>query len=449
MLKRQLAKAALAFGVLCSGSPVLTAYANQAELPINTKSQGRMLNFDWPALRIGTAEYPAGPTGVTVFHFPNRGQVAIDYRGGGPGTINAPYVDIGYGQQELDSIVFAGGSWYGLETAPAVASAMLDDGLRDGNAFGGEPNIAMSLGSIIFDFGTRRLNDIYPDKRLAQAAYRAAQPGRFPLGAQGAGRLAKSGGFFGCDAHSGQGGAFRQLGELKVAAFVVANSVGVITDRDGRVQACYRAPEWAFDEPLLARDLMAGAQGSMEPSANTTISLIVVNQPMAHWELKRLAVQTHMSMARGIQPFATVYDGDVLYAVSTNELTEAVVPSPQLGVIASELMWDALLSTVPEQPDVHNLPARQTPAPTLQDSAGVYSFSADAELTITIDRGKVYAKTSGARSVFGIDAEKSVPFTRLGDGDWHLPGRYPVILRFESNRLVLNPGRWQQVGFKP
>jgi len=61
-------------------------------------------------------------------------------------------------------------------------------------------------GAIIYDFGGRRFNEIYPDKRLAQAALHALRPGVFPLGAQGAGRMAMQGSYFGCDAHSGQGG---------------------------------------------------------------------------------------------------------------------------------------------------------------------------------------------------------------------------------------------------
>ena len=44
------------------------------------------LTFDFPGLRIGIAEYPEGPTGVTVFHFPERAFGAVDMRGGAPGT---------------------------------------------------------------------------------------------------------------------------------------------------------------------------------------------------------------------------------------------------------------------------------------------------------------------------------------------------------------------------
>jgi hypothetical protein len=39
-------------------------------------------NFDFPGIRIGVAEYPAGTTGVMVFHFPQRVYGAVDTRGG-------------------------------------------------------------------------------------------------------------------------------------------------------------------------------------------------------------------------------------------------------------------------------------------------------------------------------------------------------------------------------
>jgi hypothetical protein len=67
-------------------------------------------------------------------------------------------------------------------------------------------------------FGGRRFNEIYLDKRLAQAALHALRPGVFPQGAQGAGRMAMQGSYLGCNAHSGQGGAFRQIGVTKIAA---------------------------------------------------------------------------------------------------------------------------------------------------------------------------------------------------------------------------------------
>ena len=40
--------------------------------PLESKTEfdGRVLTFDFPGMQIGTAEYAEGPTGCTVFHFP-------------------------------------------------------------------------------------------------------------------------------------------------------------------------------------------------------------------------------------------------------------------------------------------------------------------------------------------------------------------------------------------
>ncbi|OLC10670.1 MAG: hypothetical protein AUH39_01395 [Chloroflexi bacterium 13_1_40CM_67_9] len=48
--------------------------------------QGRVLEFDFPGLEIGVAEYDEGPTGCTVFHLPKVASLSIDVRGGSPGV---------------------------------------------------------------------------------------------------------------------------------------------------------------------------------------------------------------------------------------------------------------------------------------------------------------------------------------------------------------------------
>jgi hypothetical protein len=60
--------------------------------------------------------------------------------------------------------------------------------------------------------------------------------------------------------------------------------------------------------------------------------------------LNRLAGQVHSSMARTIYPFHTLMDGDVLYAVATNEIEHPTLSVAGLGMLASELMWDASMS---------------------------------------------------------------------------------------------------------
>lgn len=421
-------------------------------------SGDKVLNFDWPMIRVGTGEYEEGPTGVTVFSFQRKVLGAIDVRGGGPGTVNSDYLRLGYNYPELDSVVFAGGSWYGLEAATAVETALKDDGIRDGDAFTAEPNIALTVGSIIYDFGPRRLNEIYPDKRLAQAAFRAARPGFFPQGAQGAGRFAKTGSMFGCNAYSGQGGAFKQIGDIKIAAFTVVNALGVVTDRQGRTVACYPGASWpkggvksgdlmqAF--PDSYKETWTGPEGEAS-RRNTTISLIVVNQKLDPADLQRLAVQVHTSMARGLQPFATQADGDVLYAVSTAEYDgPAKMNSPSLGILASEVMWDAILNSTPPQPQAPKVDAKLTPKlDTLSVMTGDYVFSPRVAVKVSVEGDKLMAQAIGAQDAYAISRKAPVELKPVSANVFTVPGRYPLTVDFSTvGKLVFNPGHWEQVG---
>jgi L-aminopeptidase/D-esterase-like protein len=428
--------------------------ASQESLQPVINAGDKKLQFDWPLLKIGTGEYAEGPTGVTVFRFGRRVLGAVDVRGGGPGTVNTDYLRLGYNLPEVDTVVFSGGSWYGLESTTAAATAMKDDGERSGYW----DNIALSVGAIIYDFGDRRLNEIYPDKRLAQAALRGAQPGVFPLGAQGAGRSARTGQFFGCNAHSGQGGAYRQVGPVKIAAFTVVNAFGVVTDREGKVVACNPGAGWP--QPLRPTDLLGGMPDSRKPGwqppkeagRNTTISLVVVNQTLEPALLQRIAVQVHTSMARGVQPFATEYDGDVLYAISTGEVddkTPGALASVDLGVIASEVMWDAILASVPEQPRALQPNKRfKVAAADLAKYQGEYKFSDSVSVRVSEQGGKLVAQASGERDAFAIKKQAPVELQPVAQGDFAVPGRYPLNVRFADGQLILNPGHWQQIGTK-
>ena len=143
-------------------------------LPINTDLGDRVLTYDFSEFEVGIAEYPDGPTGVTVLHFPAGARVALDVRGGAPGVIG----DYGY----VNAISLAGGSLLGLEAASGVAAGLL----AQGGYKASWQDIPLVSGGIVFDFGTRS-NSIYPDKRLGRVALENAVPNRFPLGARGAG----------------------------------------------------------------------------------------------------------------------------------------------------------------------------------------------------------------------------------------------------------------------
>ena len=327
-------------------TPTTTPASNDAaagRLVPRTRFEGRSLSFDLVGLRVGCAEYDEGPTGCTVFDFPRGAFAVADIRGGAHCSIYTDYLrDIG---GHVDAICLAGGSFYGLEASTGVASELLAHRKHD-TSFN---NIVLVSGAIIYDF-RGRANSIYPDKELGRAALKAAEPGRFPLGRRGAGRSATCGKLFTPPLQyepAGQGAAFAQVGATKLALFTVVNAVGSIRDRDGRIVRGGLNPQTGEREAYLPR---AQAHASTLPIApapppgNTTLTVLVTNRKLGAWELRQLARQVHGSMARAIDPFHTATDGDILFAAATGDVT-AAEPSPQvMGLIASDLAWDAVLS---------------------------------------------------------------------------------------------------------
>jgi 6-aminohexanoate-oligomer endohydrolase len=305
---------------------------DNTKLVPKTVFKGRELVFDFPAVRIGVAEYDEGPTGCTVFYFPDGVTAAIDVRGGDPAFMG----DYGW----LDALCFAGGSLYGLEAVSGVnieLSAMRKYSTR-------WSDIPLVSGAGIFDYEVRD-TAIYPDKALGRAAMRAAKSGHFPLGLRGAGRSASVGKLSRRykPELSGQGGAFRQIEGTKIAVFTVVNAVGVIVDRQGQVRRGNFDPQTG-QRHLHFEDVAQNLFGSSRPGGNTTLTVVITNQKMDNRRLKQLGRQIHDSLSRAIQPFHTLTDGDVLYALTTGEIEEDNLNEEALAVIASELAWDAVLS---------------------------------------------------------------------------------------------------------
>ncbi|HXH22022.1 MAG TPA: P1 family peptidase [Dehalococcoidia bacterium] len=309
-------------------------------------SEGRVLEFDFPGLEIGLAEYDEGPTGCTVFHFPRGVAFAADVRGGSPGTIG---VDYGWAH----AFCFAGGSLMGLEAASGVAAELF---ARRGHEHVDWNDVPLVAGAIIFDFGARR-NGVYPDKALGAAALRAARPGVFLLGPRGAGRMAAAGKAVAFDQAepAGQGAAFRQYRGLKMAVFTVVNALGAVYDRQGNIVRGNRDRASGKRLSLVAeaeQSLLGLGGPAAPPSGNTTLTLALTNARLPGRTLAQLARQVHASMARAVQPFHTDHDGDVLFMAATNEVDSPLAAmGGALGALISEVAWDAVLASWdPDEP---------------------------------------------------------------------------------------------------
>lgn len=443
------------------GAVVTDGYSQEPTLqsvpPPKTEKTGPSLRFDFPEMLVGVAEYDEGPTGTTVFYFPKGVKGAVDMRGGSPGELNAEILQNAYEARLVQAVVFSGGSWYGLSAATGVANGIKKTRAAEGNV----DFIAGVVGAIIYDVGGRRFSRVTPDDALGEAALRSAEQGWFPLGARGSGRFAMQGVYFirggGAEnysdwAHSGQGGAFRTIGSTKIGVFTVVNALGSVVDRTGRVVRCGRN-DTAKNCPTIAERLKSfkpinpkGNNSEGGPTSNTTITLVVTNQKLPFWALQRLATQVHSSMSRAIQPFATEDDGDILYAVTTDEVDNKDLRPADLGVIASELAWDAVLASVPTIPERPKPLASKPDGRSMQRFEGIYEFYGGGRLVVTFERSSLAARFEGNGRIY-FDKDKIYPITAAENGLFIVesPGR--EVLRFDEiggdvTGLTMNPGPW-------
>jgi L-aminopeptidase/D-esterase-like protein len=312
-----------------------------SDLEPDTSPGKHTLRFEFPGLKIGVASYEAGPTGCTALWFPKGAQAVCDIRGGSPATF---FTDrLRHESSYVDAICLAGGSVYGLEAATGVA-AELFAGRKYATTWG---KIAVVTGAILYDFGARE-NAIYPDKALGRAALGSARAGVFPLGGRGAGSSATCGKWLFQTTRpelAGQGGSFHQSGPTKVCVFTVVNALGAIVDRQGKVVRGHLDPATGSRLPMPDLRERGRPEGPGTQGGNTTLTVVVTNQIMTPHQLRQLAREVHTSMARAIDPFHTLTDGDVLYAVTTGAVKNPKLNPYQLAAIASECAWDAVLNS--------------------------------------------------------------------------------------------------------
>ena len=268
--------------------------------------------------------------------------------------------------------------------------------------------------------------------------------------------MAMQGRFFGCRAHSGQGAAFREINGVKIAAFVVVNAFGSIVDRQGNLVSCHPAPSWG-GTPKIA-DLMLNAPASRDPEwkpsdagRNTTVSLIVTNRKLSYAELQRLAIQVHTSMARAIQPFSTFSDGDTLFAATTDQAPASALSDIDLDTVAGEIMWDAILASVPQEPALATVPPVTVAEDRLRAYAGLYEFGPHARLKVAAEGGTL-SVTAMRGSVFEFPIGEPVSVAPVSETEFIVNGRYHTRLSFslgpdgKAIGATLNPSLWAQVG---
>ena len=141
----------------------------------------------------------------------------------------------------------------------------------------------------------------------------------------------------------------------RMAALVVTNALGDVTDASGAILAGARGPD---GEALDARHSLVtatGGAGFSDPKAgtNTTLAVVATDAPLSAVDLGRLARTAANALAARIFPVHTPFDGDVIFAVSTAPEVREMEPVDilRLGAAAQQALEEALVRSVEESPE--------------------------------------------------------------------------------------------------
>jgi len=290
---------------------------------------------DVPGILVGQESDFEALTGCTVLVFPEGAVGGVDLRGSATGTREMDTLSALHVTPRIHAITLAGGSAYGLEAASGVMQALEEQGI-------GFPTRAARVplvpAAILFDLGlgsARRR----PDAAMGYTACRAAMATAVAEGNAGAGTGATVGKLFGMT-HAMKGGVGTASlcldGTVWIGALVACNAFGDVVDVvTGRLLAgTRRAP----DSPELADTAEQIRQGKtlrIFEGTNTTLGVVATNAQLTKPQAQKLAQLAQHGLVRGLSPAHTLFDGDIVFAVSTGTATADLT---RLGIVAADLL---------------------------------------------------------------------------------------------------------------
>jgi len=292
-------------------------------------------------------------TGCTVI-LCERGAVAgVDVSGSAPGTRETDVLRPGNLVEKVQAVVLSGGSAFGLDAASGVMKYLEERGVGHETSAGLVPIVPAA---IIFDLAIGS-SKIRPGAEAGYKACLAATDAEVAEGCVGAGTGATVGKILGMEraTKGGLGVASQELANgVLVAALMVVNAFGDVIDaKTGKVIAGPRRPN---GEGFLstAELLRKGKFGRNVLSSNTIIGVVATNAQLNKEQANKLAQMAQVGIARTIDPCRTMYDGDVIFALSCGKWK---VDTSALGSVAAQVVATAIIRAVLQAETMGGIPS--------------------------------------------------------------------------------------------
>ncbi len=285
------------------------------------------LPWETLGLMIGHATDEEGATGCTVIRgLDGPFRCAAALLGRASATRELATCEPGHLVDRTDAVLLTGGSAYGLDAAAGVMRWMEERG----RGFPVGPGVVPIVpAACIFDLSPLGRFDARPTADMAYLACSQASARHVAEGSVGAGAGALVGKGAGIE-HAMKGGTGIGVVEgdgVLAAAIAVVNAYGDIRDETGRIIAGARRVGGGYvDIEAALRSGSVARPFTATERRHTTIACVAVSVELSRRQLAQLAEASTTALRRRITPSATMFDGDVVFAIGPHSASHGASP---------------------------------------------------------------------------------------------------------------------------
>jgi L-aminopeptidase/D-esterase-like protein len=302
---------------------------------------------DVPGIKLGHAQSDEGKTGCTVVILEEGAIAGVDIGGSAPGMRETEMLNPTNMILKIHAILLSGGSTFGLQAAGGVQRFLQEREI----GFMASTGVIIPIvpSAVIFDLDIGK-PQIYPGTKMGYEASKAATSSPSKQGKIGAAFGATCGKVLGSE-HAMNGGlgtaSYKLPNGVIVSALAVCNSWGDVIHPDmGEIIAGARYPG-KKDKFLNTENFILEAPRFKTRyfGMDTTLCVVATNARFSREQITKVAMMAQDGIARTIRPSHTMLDGDVVFALSTNN-SENVVDVNIVGSVAALLVSHAIVRGV-------------------------------------------------------------------------------------------------------
>lgn len=313
---------------------------------------------DIPGIQVGHATDKRRPTGCTVVIVEQGALAGVDVRGSAPGTRETDLLGPVRSVHRVHAVVLSGGSAFGLDTASGVVRYLEERGIGYQTSVALVPIVPAA---ILFDLAVGD-HAVRPGPQAGYDACLAASGEPIPEGNVGAGAGATVGKLLGQERamKGGLGSASVCAGKVIVAALAGVNAVGDVVDpKTGALLAGARSEDGQgfADTAKILRSSPEKLRLGMS-SENTTLAVVATNAAFDKAGMTKIAQMAHDGFARSINPAHMPFDGDTIFALSTEAVEGANLG--HVGALAAEVTARAIVRAVQQAKSIPGYPAHSS-----------------------------------------------------------------------------------------